>query len=246
MLEALRLVLALLLIGYLVTEVLSGRYALTIGLAALFILFIFSKKFQAFYDQIESRFIANLNQKEEEERSKTAPELAPWDAHISLFEVSADSNGVGASLLDLRLREQFGVNIAMIERGSRMIMTPSRYERIFPGDLLSVIGTDEQLERFGQFLTSNDAAPKTTKLQQRQEVALRRMSPKTNSPLLHKTIAESGIRERSNGIIVGIERNGVRMLNPDSSERFEADDIIWIVGNILRLQVLLKDELEES
>jgi CPA2 family monovalent cation:H+ antiporter-2 len=241
-LETARFILAITFVGFLVAEIISGRYALLLGLTMLFLLIIFSKKIQSFYDHIESRFIANLNQKEDMEQAKTGQQLAPWDAHISLFEVSPDSKGAGASLLDLRLRERFGVNVAMIERGSRMIMTPSRYEHIFPSDLLSVIGTDEQLERFGRFLAPLEAPPKTTKTQQRQEVALRQLSLKAHSPLLHQTIRESGLRERTKGIIVGIERNGMRMLNPDSTERFEEGDIIWIVGNEKRLQVLLKDQ----
>ena len=32
-------------------------------------------------------------------------------------------------------------------------------------------------------------------------------------------------------MIVGIERNGERILNPDSSMKFELNDTLWIVGD---------------
>jgi CPA2 family monovalent cation:H+ antiporter-2 len=46
-----------------------------------------------------------------------------------------------------------------------------------------------------------------------------------------KTLRASGIREITNGLVVGIERNGQRILNPDSTTVFEWDDIVWIVGD---------------
>ncbi len=243
MMEVLRIGLALFFVGFLMDQLLSPVYALFIAVTMVLLLVLFSKRIQAFYDRIETRFIANLNQKEIMEREKTSPELAPWDAHISLFDVTADSALAGRSLPDLKLRENYGVNIAMIERGSRMIATPGRADQIYPGDLLSVIGTDDQLERFRKFMEPQDNVAKKTKLQQRQDIALRQLVVHGESSFLNKTIRESGIRERTKGIIVGIERDGERMLNPDSSTPLRQGDIIWIVGNIRRLQVLLNEEM---
>ena len=246
MMELLRIALALFFVGFLMDQLLSTVYALLISAATVLILVIFSRRIQAFYDRIETRFIANLNQKENMEREKTSPDLAPWDAHISLFDVTADSVLAGNSLLDMKLRERFGVNIAMIERGSRMIITPARTDQIYPGDVLSVIGTDDQLERFRKFMEPKESEVKKSKLQQRQDVALRQLVIHEGSSFLHKNIRESGIRERTKGIIVGIERSGKRMLNPDSATVFEPGDIIWIVGNIRRLQVLLNEEMTSA
>jgi CPA2 family monovalent cation:H+ antiporter-2 len=43
-------------------------------------------------------------------------------------------------------------------------------------------------------------------------------------------IRDSGIREKTNGLIIGVERNQERILNPVSSLVFERGDIVWIVG----------------
>lgn len=246
MMEILRIALAVFFVGFLMDQLLSPVMALAITLLVILVLVLFSKKIQAFYDRIETRFIANLNQKEIMEKERTLPELAPWDAHISLFTVNADSPLAGESLLDLSLREQFGVNVAMIERGSRMITTPGRTERIYPGDVLSVIGTDDQLERFRKFSEPQPGEVKKTKRQQRQDVALRQLTIHEGSSFLQKNIRESGIRERTKGIIVGIERDGHRMLNPDSAIVIELGDIVWIVGNIKRLQVVLNEEMTSA
>lgn len=242
LLDALRILVAMFFVGMLIARLLSPLMALIIPVVVIVLLVFFSKNIQAFYNRIEARFITNLHQKDLMERERTRPELAPWDAHISLFEVTAETPLIGKPLVELQLREQYGVNITMIERGNRMIITPERTEKIFPGDVLSVIGTDEQLERFRQSLVPVAVAQPISKKQQRQEVALRKIVLADSSQLPGKTIRDSALRERSKGIVVGIERDGARILNPDSGFRFEAGDTVWIVGNARRLQVLMHEE----
>jgi len=45
------------------------------------------------------------------------------------------------------------------------------------------------------------------------------------------TIRESRVREKTQGLIVGIERKGTRILNPDSTTFFHPGDVIWLAGN---------------
>lgn len=58
---------------------------------------------------------------------------------------------------------------------------------------------------------------------------------KENCPLVNKSISESKTRERSKGLVVRIERNGKRILNPESDLVFDINDKVWIVGNELRM-----------
>lgn len=60
-----------------------------------------------------------------------------------------------------------------------------------------------------------------------------------HNKLKGKTIRDSGIRERTNGLIVGIERNNERILNPNSTTIFEWDDIVWIVGKEKKYKCLI-------
>ncbi len=66
-------------------------------------------------------------------------------------------------------------------------------------------------------------------LLQNNELILQKFTISNNSPLIGKTIRDSGIREKTFGLIVGIERGGLRMLNPISSALFFKEDIVWIV-----------------
>ncbi|HRS09358.1 MAG TPA: hypothetical protein P5221_11065 [Bacteroidia bacterium] len=48
----------------------------------------------------------------------------------------------------------------------------------------------------------------------------------------------SGIREKALGLVAGIERNGERILNPDSTTIFQTDDLVWLVGNVKKMKEL--------
>ena len=52
-----------------------------------------------------------------------------------------------------------------------------------------------------------------------------------NHTFIGKSIKESKLREKTKGLIVGIEKRGKRSLNPESDVILEKDDILWIVGD---------------
>ncbi len=200
-----------------------GGVAMLITLAA-----VFSKRIHLFYIRLENRFFFNFNHRELEAAKQSRNELAPWDAHIAQFVLSPGSPATGKTLEEMRLRENIGVNIAMIKRGEHhTILAPSRFERIYPDDKLWVIGTDDQLEQLKRYIEptidkSGDVP---------HDVVLKKLTIIDQSQLTGKSIRESGIREQTNGLIVGIERKGRRLLNPESTMVFELSDKVWIVGD---------------
>jgi CPA2 family monovalent cation:H+ antiporter-2 len=103
---------------------------------------------------------------------------------------------------------------------------------------LSVIGTDEQIEKFNQYLHEVNTNTHITKT--KTQVTLERITISQDSPFLHMTIRNSGIREKTHGLVVGIEQQNQRILNPESDYVFKEDDIVWIVGNRLRILAVQK------
>lgn len=233
-----RVVLAVLFIGFLFDRLFSPWIALAGVLVSILILALFSKKIKTFYGKIEMRFLNNYNAREIE-TPDTIGMLSPWDTHMAIFELNSKSPYIGKTLFESRIREEYGVNIAVIERGDFIINVPGRTEYLYPNDKISVIGTDEQLENFRLHLDSTLA--ESQKEPTKQTVSLHHFTLGPSCPLVKKTIRESKLRERSKGLVVGIERNGKRLLNPESDLVFEANDKVWIVGNELRIQILLKE-----
>ncbi|SDB85310.1 cation:proton antiporter domain-containing protein [Williamwhitmania taraxaci] len=232
-----RVLLAVFYIGFLFHRLFSPKIALMGVVVASIILLILSRRIKAFYGQIELRFLTNYHARETETDSKVIP--TPWDTHITSFVLSPQSPYIGKTLFEARLREDFGINIAAIERGDLLINIPNRFEHLYPHDNLMVIGTDEQLNKFNKHL--DDSVNETPTVDIKKHVALHQFTVGSRSPLISKSIRISKIRERSKGLVVGIERNGQRLLNPESDMLFEEDDKVWIVGNEKRIQILLKE-----
>ncbi|GHA63557.1 cation:proton antiporter domain-containing protein [Pontibacter akesuensis] len=232
-----RIVIAILFIGFLLNQFFSVQVAFIGGFLIIGVLAIFSQRIQNFYIRIETRFMNNLNAREISDAAKMHHTLTPWNAHLTSFEIAAESAVAGHNLVELQVREKYGVNVAVIERGDRTIMAPTRNERIFPGDKLYVFGTDEQIETFREFIRT-EVAPPTDGQNEREDVGLEKLLVKRDSMLLHKTIRQAGVREKTHGLIVGIEKNGERYLNPDSDMVFEEGDMVWIVGSPSRIKML--------
>ncbi|GAO43633.1 cation:proton antiporter domain-containing protein [Flavihumibacter petaseus] len=228
-----RNVLGVLIFGLLVDRLFSGKVAaLSAFLVFIVVMIIFSKKLQSYYARIEHRFLRNLNARENAKDEKPEREalLSPWDAHLATMTVSPEITGLGKTLEELAWRETYGINVASIDRGTKMIHIPARTERIFPHDKLSVIGTDMQLQMFRAAveINQNDLLQLP---EENEDIELVSIIVDEHNHLKGQSIRSSNIRERTDGLVVGIERDARRMLNPDSYTVFEWGDVVWIVGN---------------
>ncbi|AKQ47291.1 sodium:proton antiporter [Rufibacter radiotolerans] len=228
-LETGRILLALLFVGLLLDRVFSIQVALVIAAILLGIIFpLLTQRLRKTYSRIERRFLSNLHAKEQENESPVK-KLLPWDAHLAEFKISPESGVVGKTLFELALREKFGINIARIERGNLILPVPRGHERLYPADKITVIGTDEQLEQFKPFVEA--FAPEHPPLSVQPDISLKQLIVNAKFPFQNLSIRESGIREKTNGLVVGIERRGKRLLNPDPSTVFTLGDIVWLVGD---------------
>jgi CPA2 family monovalent cation:H+ antiporter-2 len=155
-------------------------------------------------------------------------DLSPWDAHMIDLEVNPHAEYIGKTLAELAWRERFGINIAYIKRGDNLIYAPGRNNRLLPFDNVGIIATDEQMQKFKPVF--EEATSVQINDRGIEDVILQKIVVDEKNRLKGLTIRGSAIRERTNGLVVGIERNKERILNPDSDTKFEWGDIIWIVG----------------
>lgn len=74
----------------------------------------------------------------------------------SVVEVKAGSKMSGRTLVDLDIRAQYGCNVVAIKRKKDVIVSPMAAEEIQEGDVLIVIGTDNDISRFEKNLVVED------------------------------------------------------------------------------------------
>lgn len=230
LLELSRVLIAILLMAFLLNSFFSTQIAFIVAGGIMILGFaIFYQMLQRFYHKIEDRFLQNLNARQLEGSGKSKKILLPWDAHFAFLEVSPDSNMIGKSLQELKIRENFGINVVLIERGSKTIHLPRPTEVLYPCDRIEVIGTDDQLDVFRSHIEVS--ANGDVYMAHEDHIVLERVEVKTQYNIRGKTIRDSQIREKTLGMIVGLERNGERILNPDSSMVIENQDVLWIAGD---------------
>lgn len=233
----LRLSIALFLLSTILTQYVSLKLVMIAAVVIFTGLLLSLFRFMGpIYNFLESRFLKQIDQKKLS-RTVAVPELAPWDAHLSEYEIHPEAECVGKTLAQLGLRENFGIIIAMIQRGQKHIPAPGRDETLMPYDKVSVIGTDEQLAEFENFLNTFYVSLGKEKVNP-SAYTLEQYLVTEKSPFLGRTIRECGIREQTSGLVVGIERESRRLLNPDSALKIENGDLLWIVGDSAKLRAL--------
>jgi len=237
-LEGSRIAVGVILVGFLLNQLFSPGIALVVALLLIVgVLPLFTQRLQTAYARIERRFVHNLNAREMEQAAANQLRL-PWDTHLAHFQVSPDAPVVGKTLAELAFREQYGVNIARIERGSQVIPVPHGEEQLFPFDKITVIGSDEQLNRFQPVVEV--ATPVLTEPAE-PEVTLRQLVVDPKFPYLGTSIRDSGLREKTRGLIIGIERQGERILNPNPDLVFQLADIVWLAGHPALIRKLMNE-----
>ena len=234
-----RLGLVTFFIGFLLHRFFNIYTGIVFTALVLGLLLIFSKKIRALYARLEQRFFANLNERELETSRLNRTELAPWDAHIVPLIVPPAAPCVGKTLLELRWRETIGVNVVMINRGDHRIAAPGKEQMLYPGDELLVLGTDYQVQKLNVIIRPETGIQPS---EVEEDIALFNYYLPEGSPFVGKTIRETGLREKANALVVGIERNKQRILNPESDLVFEAKDNLFIVAN----SKMIKNFLSQS
>ena len=154
--------------------------------------------------------------------------LLDRDIHISEFEVPVDSTWGGKSLQQLHLRQRFGIDMSSIMRGSQRLNIPNGETIIYPGDKLQVIGNDEQLQKFATSI-AQDIYPEDLEIEKR-EMKLRQLIISSKSEFCGKSLIESGIRDKYNCMVVGLEEGQENLTKVSPSYQFQKGDILWIVG----------------
>ena len=133
------------------------------------------------------------------------------------------------------MRKNYGVNVVSIQRGSTAIPIPNGDTRVFPGDILGIIGNDEQIQALLPVVeTANEVEEKNVNP---ADFKLTNIQLGEGSPLLGHTSASASLRNKYSALVVAIQR-GDEYLKPNGEVAFMPQDIVWMVGDVKRLAEL--------
>lgn len=216
------------------------------------------------YLKMESRFLINLNEKQILKRRKSLKEQnmdfpLNWldeKLFIARYEVEENSSLKNKVLSQLSLREDYGVNILQIINGETVIDMPGGDDIITPKSSILFIGTFEQIKSLntameaivlGLSLKDSPVNLRDFVLNQhtddKSKFLYTTITVNATSPLLHKTIKASDLRDKWNCLVIGLERGNYTMVNPNISLVFEKDDLLWVLGKQKMINQLVREEI---
>ena len=252
-LSIVRLLLGMSIVGYGMARIFTFTTGVIFILSGLLVfVMIISGKVRKRSSDMNTSFQRNLSARERSKLDKRAIDqsavksLLSYDVHISEFTIPPLSSFTGKLLKDLHIRNESGVSIVSIVRGGVHIFIPGGTERLFPGDMVVVAGSDEQIDKFQKMLDKSEAVmtKASEKSGKKHEVGLLHFQLSEGHPLVGRNILQSGVRERANCIIMGIEREGDYIMSPDPHEVMREGDILIIAGEDDKLRAFVSEGME--
>jgi len=230
-----RVIICVIIVMGLIVRIFS--VALGVGMVislAVIVLIYFSKWIRHRSMTMQQQFIANFEGSDDVTADtgmsgvkQTFRDNGPFkDLHQAEFTISPSFRLVGRTIAENEIRSIYHINILAITRGGQCIMTPQGSERLYPYDRLTVMGTDDDLTSFRNFLQDNtgkqqDDMPRTPVMK------LEAVTLDAGTPLIGQTIRQADLQ---GCIVVGIERAGSNIVNPAPATTFADGDIVWLVG----------------
>lgn len=246
LLVLLRIGIAVVFVVLAIRHYFNASATLMIGVvSAILMTVVFSRRLRKRQHLLEHNFMRNLAAKElmqqhmGEARPRYAGQLTSKDIQLADFTLPALSAWAGKSLVDLNLGRLYGIHVASVIRGEHRFNIPSPHMPLFPCDVLQVIGTDEQLTRFGEAIKREVIVMDEVDLLE-CEMNLQQLLVTEESVLLGKSVLTSGLRSEYRCMLVGVDRGGDALLKPAPDLEFQVDDVIWIVGERAHVERLMR------
>lgn len=222
----LRLLICMMFVVYVITAHFGLAIGASLGATLFILMFVFiSRNVRHRLARIENRFLDNLN--ERELRRSGSKNTLVSDMHVAFGTVGYDFPYVGDRLCISNLARKYRVNIASIQRGGSVIPVPGGDERLFPGDVVGVIGTEDAIAAFMADLERGAEASGTPA--SGEEVRLASVTLGAHSPLPGKTLREADLRGTFHALAVAMRRDGV-FVPLDPALAFREGDELWVVA----------------
>ncbi len=221
----------------------SSAIIVSIAVAAIIIM-MYSRRLKHSSIRMERLFVRNLQSRDIEaqvhgrRRPLYEGHLLDRDVHMADFDIPMNSQWMGRTLRYLALGSRYGVHVSSILRAGHRLNIPDGDYIIFPGDRLQVIGSDEQLRKLGEAIRT-EVVGEETDFEDR-EMHLRQIIVAAGSPLVGQTLEASGIRSQYGCMVVGLEEGKATLSAVPPKRKFQAGDILWIVGEQPSIDSLLR------
>ncbi len=215
-----------------VGSVIAGYVAVAVGFLLMLAVIVvaavlLSRRADGFYSQIEERFTKNFNSRQAQ-ASFHIPAGMENEFAMERLRMTPSSPLAGKTLAENRIRDVYGANIVTIERGENIIDMPDKNQILMPSDVLTVIGTEEQVSAIRADIEKE--ADMLVHDHSDHEMHMYRYLVEAGGPLCGLAVGTSSLATKHHALVLAIERDGKKIVNPDRHNVFQHGDILWFVS----------------
>lgn len=207
------------------------------AVVALVAVLVLRRRLIYWHSHLEVELQAVMTSADHKMTGTSAPWLRPhsdWNLHMIDCVLPDLADVQGRRIAELDLRARFGCSVVGIERQGFMIPLPPPDAVLYPRDRVLLMGTMDQVHAGKRFLGAVTGTVDVDSIF--AEVQMQAMDVPGWSRACNRTLGELAPARVFGVQIAGVNRAGVRLLNPSADERISAGDEVLALGTTDRLK----------
>ncbi|MDI1336070.1 MAG: cation:proton antiporter [Lacunisphaera sp.] len=203
---------------------------LALGFVALVFL-VLRRRLIYWHSMLEVELAEMLTSGDQKFTGTTAPWMAAhsdWNLTLTDCMLPDLADCRGRTLGELGLRTRFGCTVAGVERQGVMVGNPTGDMILYPRDKVLLLGDPKQVVAGKEFLQQASGAPSASTF---DEVRMQAVELPPGCGLHGRTLAEVALSRAYGLQVAGINRGGVRILNPGGEEKLFTGDDVLVLGS---------------
>jgi len=213
----------------------SGDVARWLPAVALIVILlgflVLRRRLVYWHSMLEVELQEMLNQGDQKFTGTTAPWMAPhadWNITLTDCVLPDLADCRGRTLGELALRTQFGCTVAGVERSGVMVGNPTGAMILYPRDKVLLLGDPAQVAAGKEYLQAASGLSVTSNF---DEVRMESVELPPGCGLHDRTLAELALGKEFGLQVAGINRAGLRILNPRGEEKLFTGDSVLVLGS---------------
>jgi CPA2 family monovalent cation:H+ antiporter-2 len=151
-----------------------------------------------------------------------------WQLQLDEVMLPLQTEHSGRRIADLGIRSRLGCSIVAIDRQGSLIANPSAQERLYAGDKLLLLGSEEQLGQAEEFLRGGPG--QGADAIGFDDIAMENVEVPATARGVGKPLKDLQLVERFGIQVCGIQRGAERILVPSSTETIQPGDRLLVLG----------------
>ncbi|MDO4545752.1 MAG: cation:proton antiporter [Bacillota bacterium] len=259
-LKTLRILIAACFVALVLRELFHIPYIILVLLAAIPIIFIIRSDYvKGRTINIEMRFMSNFSERTLARQKKERGIKGDYhwlDESLLVAEFQVTDTIDNKTIYDFAKSRAFRVTIIKIIRNGESINLPQVMETVKEGDILHMMGSEDEIEACTLLLENEDCIEYTDRpdmtlknyiygqtfygVEPEKQLICCPIKIDSDSEFYRKSIKNSGLREKYRGSVIGIERGNLPIINPNIETIIMQGDLLWVLGSKRMADSLIK------